>query len=189
MKRLILINGTMGVGKTAVCRELLPLLQPGVFLDGDWCWNMEPFQVTEETRQMVMENCAFLLRQFLHCSAYETILFGWVMHLESIQRDLLSRLLPGGDWELYLFTLRASDSVLQKRLEQDVQAGLRKRDVIRRSLERQELYASMRTVPVQTDGMSPAEAAGWIEDYIRKRPGVKLEDWLKGTFSAVDPQI
>ncbi|MCL2885137.1 MAG: AAA family ATPase, partial [Oscillospiraceae bacterium] len=34
MKRLIFVNGTMGVGKTAVCNELLSLLQPGVFLDG-----------------------------------------------------------------------------------------------------------------------------------------------------------
>ena len=55
MKTLIFINGPMGVGKTAVCRELLERLTPGVYLDGDWCWNMNPFQVTDETKSMVMQ--------------------------------------------------------------------------------------------------------------------------------------
>ena len=43
MKKLILINGTMGAGKTTTCQELLKILQPSVFLDGDWCWKMHPF--------------------------------------------------------------------------------------------------------------------------------------------------
>ena len=50
MKRLYLIGGPMGVGKTTVCQELKRLTAPSVFLDGDWCWDMEPFQVTAETR-------------------------------------------------------------------------------------------------------------------------------------------
>ena len=44
-KQLILVGGAMGVGKSAVCRELLRQLTPGVRLDGDWCWNMNPFVV------------------------------------------------------------------------------------------------------------------------------------------------
>ncbi|WP_418717653.1 hypothetical protein [Bilophila wadsworthia] len=44
-KQLILVGGAMGVGKSAVCRELLRQLTPGVWLDGDWCWNMNPFVV------------------------------------------------------------------------------------------------------------------------------------------------
>ena len=53
LKRLILINGTMGAGKTAVCRELERELAPCAFLDGDWCWEMHPFQVTDETKRIV----------------------------------------------------------------------------------------------------------------------------------------
>lgn len=33
-KHCILINGTMGVGKTTVCKELMKLLPASVFLDG-----------------------------------------------------------------------------------------------------------------------------------------------------------
>ena len=37
MKTIYLIGGTMGVGKTAVCRQLKHDLFRSVFLDGDWC--------------------------------------------------------------------------------------------------------------------------------------------------------
>ena len=47
MKKLILIGGAMGAGKTTVCQKLKPLLAPSAFLDGDWCWDMEPFRVTD----------------------------------------------------------------------------------------------------------------------------------------------
>ena len=61
----------MGVGKTAVCQKMKRKLHNSVFLDGDWCWDSDPFQVTEETKEMVMQNICFLLNQFLHCSAYD----------------------------------------------------------------------------------------------------------------------
>lgn len=92
MKRLYLIGGPMGVGKTTVCQELKRLTAPSVFLDGDWCWDMEPFQVTAETKAMVQENIAFLLGQFLRCSAYETVIFCWVMHQREIIQELLASL-------------------------------------------------------------------------------------------------
>ena len=52
MKRLYLIGGTMGVGKTTVSQQLKHDLPNSVFLDGDWCWDASPFQVTEETKAM-----------------------------------------------------------------------------------------------------------------------------------------
>ena len=51
MKTLYLIGGTMGVGKTTVCQLLKQDLPNSVFLDGDWCWDASPFQVTDETKQ------------------------------------------------------------------------------------------------------------------------------------------
>ena len=54
MKRLIFVNGPMGVGKSAVCSELKRMLAPCAFLDGDWCWDLTPFSVTEETKAMVL---------------------------------------------------------------------------------------------------------------------------------------
>ena len=62
MKRLYVIGGPMGVGKTAACRQLQQLLDRSVFLDGDWCWDAHPFQATEETREMVLENISLYYR-------------------------------------------------------------------------------------------------------------------------------
>lgn len=56
MKNVIFISGTMGVGKTATSVELQKLLSKNVFLDGDWCWNMVPFVVSDETKEMVLNN-------------------------------------------------------------------------------------------------------------------------------------
>lgn len=89
MKRLYMIGGPMGVGKTAACRQLQQLLDRSVFLDGDWCWDAHPFQVTEETREMVLENISFLLNSFLRCSAYDHVIFCWVLHRREIWEDLL----------------------------------------------------------------------------------------------------
>ena len=46
----------MGVGKTTISRQLKKDLHNSVFLDGDWFWDADPFQVTEETKEMVMRN-------------------------------------------------------------------------------------------------------------------------------------
>ena len=75
MKKLYLIGGTMGVGKTTVCQYLKKQLPKSVFLDGDWCWDMSPFQVTEETKAMVLDNICHLLNRFLACSAFDHVLF------------------------------------------------------------------------------------------------------------------
>ena len=51
MKNLYIIGGTMGVGKTTTCQILKQKLKNSVFLDGDWCWDMNPFKVTDETKK------------------------------------------------------------------------------------------------------------------------------------------
>ena len=63
MKTLYMIGGTMGVGKTTVCQQLKQDLPNSVFLDGDWCWDANPFQVTDETKAMVTNNICYLDRK------------------------------------------------------------------------------------------------------------------------------
>jgi len=94
MKKLYLVGGTMGVGKTTVCQRLKKKLANAVFLDGDWCWDADPFQVTEETKKMVTENICFLLNNFLRTTAYENIIFCWVMHEQAIIDSILQNLNP-----------------------------------------------------------------------------------------------
>ena len=166
MKRLFLIGGTMGVGKTVTSQELNRLLPRAVFLDGDWCWNADPFVVTDETKIMVLDNITYLLNNFLHCSAYENIIFCWVMHQQKIIDDLLERLdLP--ECRVHLFSLLCSPQALTERIRADVEAGRRTPDVLERSLARLPLYHTLNTVKVSTDGLTPCETAGLIIDSVR----------------------
>ena len=158
MKHLILVNGTMGVGKTAACTHLLDLLQPGVFLDGDWCWNMKPFVVSGETKAMVMDNIAHQLGNFLRCSAYEYVIFSWVMHREAILRDLLARL-PLEGCQVHKFTLTATPEALHQRITKDIRRGLRGPDALLRSLERVDLYREMDTVKLDVSRITALQAA------------------------------
>lgn len=156
MKTLYLIGGTMGVGKTTVCRQLRNRLTNSVFLDGDWCWDAHPFQVTEETKQMVMENICFLLNQFLHCSAYENVIFCWVMHEQPIMDTILSNI-DRSDCTVKAVSLVCSEAVLRSRLEKDVAAGIRTADVIERSIARLHCYSALNTVKLETDGKTAAQ--------------------------------
>lgn len=161
MKNLFLIGGTMGAGKTAACQILKSKLNNSVFLDGDWCWDMNPFQVTEETKQMVIENICFLLNNFIHCSAYENIIFCWVMHQQAIIDDIISRLTTSG-CKVHAISLICSEEALCARLKKDVAAGIRMEDVIHRSVERIPLYEELNTHKLDVSKISPEQAADFI---------------------------
>ena len=64
-KKLIIINGTMGVGKTTIIKMLYKELENSFWLDGDNCWMMNPFIVNEENKKMVVDNITYILNSFI----------------------------------------------------------------------------------------------------------------------------
>ena len=167
MKNLIFVNGTMGAGKTAVCRALQGRLEPCVFLDGDWCWDMRPFIVTEETKAVVTDNICAMLGNFLRCSAWENIVYCWVMQ-DKASADNILRRLDLTNVNARLFTLMVSEKALRARLDADVQAGKRTADVIERSVARLPLYERMDSEKIDTDALTPDQIAEIIAERIRE---------------------
>lgn len=161
MKDLIIVNGTMGVGKTTTCRALMNRLQPCAYLDGDWCWTMKPFVVSEENKRMELDNIGFVLSSFLANSGYRYIFFSWVLDFDTILHDLLSRL-QGASYRLRRFTLVCSAEALRQRLSGDIRGGLRDADIIERSLERRSRYDAMDTIKIDVSACSPEAAADEI---------------------------
>lgn len=158
MKTLYLIGGPMGVGKTTVSQHLKHLLPRSVFLDGDWCWDAHPFQVTDETKAMVMDNIRHLLGNFLRCTAYEHVIFCWVMHEQSIIDDILSDL-DLTDVRVRCVSLVCDEITLTARLQKDVDNGIRNADIIPRSLSRLTMYSALHTEKIDTSHLSPAQLA------------------------------
>ncbi len=161
MKTLYIIGGTMGVGKTAASQALKQRLPNAVFLDGDWCWDMAPFVVNDETKAMVLDNICACLNSFLRCSTLENIIFCWVLHEQSIIDKILSRLDLIG-CRVVAVSLVCSPDELRRRLEQDIGAGIRAPDIVQRSLARLPLYQKLHTHSIDTTAMSPEEAAAEI---------------------------
>lgn len=162
MKKLYLIGGTMGIGKTTVCQELKQRLPQSVFLDGDWCWDANPFQVTEETKTMVQDNICHLLNNFIHCSAYTTILFGWVMHEQSIIDGLLEQI-DISNCEVICISLIANADTLRERFRLDIEKGIRSADAIEPSIQRLPFYERLNTIKIYTDGKTVNEITQEIE--------------------------
>ena len=158
MKKLFIIGGTMGIGKSTVSQILKRKLPNSVFLDGDWCWDSSPFQVTAETKEMVIKNICAVLNNFLKCSAYENIIFCWVMHEQSIIDAILSGL-DTANCRVLTVSLLCSEQELTQRLQKDVAAGIRTPDVIERSVQRIPLYQNLDTIKVNTSGKNAAEVA------------------------------
>lgn len=151
MKTLYMIGGTMGVGKTTVCRKLKANLPKSVFLDGDWCWDASPFQVTEETKRMVLDNICYLLNNFLICSAYENVIFCWVMHEQTIIDSILDRL-DTRSCTVKCISLIVDENNLRARLERDVSENTRSSDIIEKSVSRIFMYQKLNTVKIDTNG-------------------------------------
>jgi len=148
----------MGVGKTATSRELQKLLPKCVFLDGDWCWHMSPFIVTDETKKMVMDNITHLLNNFISCSEYENIIFCWVMHEQGIIDDVLSRLCKH-DCTLHKFSIVCSEQALIERITIDIEQGIRAEDTIEKSVPRLSNYFGMDTEKIDVSNISAEQAA------------------------------
>lgn len=149
MKNLYLVGGTMGVGKTTVCQRLKKELPNSIFLDGDWCWDSDPFHVTDETKAMVLDNICHWLNNALRCSAYENVIFCWVMHQQSIIDDILARV-NTKDCAVKIISLTCDEISLRSRLDADVAQGIRTADVMEQSVMRLPLYEGLNTVKVDT---------------------------------------
>ncbi len=152
----------MGIGKTTVCQQLKKDLPNSVFLDGDWCWDASPFQVTEETKTMVLDNITHVLQNFIHCSAYDNIIFCWVMHQQAIIDEILGRL-ETENCRIRCVSLIAGQETIRERLTKDVSRGLRTADAVERSLARLPLYQNLNTIKIDTTGKSVLETSAEIQ--------------------------
>lgn len=140
----------MGVGKTATCRELNKNIANSVWLDGDWCWMINPFVVNDENKNMVINNITYLLKSFLINSSLEYIIFDWVIHTEDIYNLILAPL-KELEFEVIKITLSCSEEILKKRIEESIQFN--RRDV-NKSLAYLQLYERMSTLKIDTTDLS-----------------------------------
>lgn len=140
MKHVYLIGGPMGIGKSTVCNQLNQDLDHSVFLDGDWFWNMDPFIVNQDTKNMVLDNITHCLNNFIHTPGIENIIFCWVMHKQDIIDQIIQKLDTEGV-DIHLISLICEKEELIKRMLID----RRDNQTIRKSLQYLEFYKDLDT--------------------------------------------
>ena len=140
MKHVYLIGGPMGIGKSTICNQLNQDLDHSVFLDGDWCWNMDQFIVNQDTKNMVLDNITHCLNNFIHTPGIENIIFCWVMHKQDIIDQIIQKLDTEGV-DIHLISLICEKEELIKRMLID----RRDNQTIRKSLQYLELYKDLDT--------------------------------------------
>ena len=160
MKKLYLINGTMEVGKPQSAKFLRKTEQVGIF-GRDWCWDSHPFQVTDETKAMVIDNICYLLNNFLRCTAYENIVFCWVMDRQEIIDTVLNRL-DTENVDVKIVSLVCSEEALTRRIDKDVRAGLRRVSSIENSISRLSSYYALDSIKIDTTAKTPEEVAEMV---------------------------
>lgn len=161
MKKLIFIGGTMGVGKTTTSKALLQILKPSVWLDGDWCWQMNPWSFNDTNKKMVIENICFLLNNYIRNDNYEYIIFSWVMHKQEIIDEILNHLYLK-DVEINSFSLVCSEKILEQRMISDY----RDETCVLSSIQRIHLYQELETIKINTDHQQVVDVAKQIKKMI-----------------------
>ncbi|MEG1871214.1 MAG: AAA family ATPase, partial [Peptostreptococcaceae bacterium] len=131
-KKLLIINGVMGVGKTTVSKKLYKKLENSFWLDGDNCWNMNPFIVNEENKEMVLNNIGFMINSFLANSSTKYVVFNWVIQSDEIMESVLNKI-DTEDIDVYKITLMCTKEELIRRIEDDIKNGLRDEKNVERS--------------------------------------------------------
>lgn len=166
MKQVIFIGGPMGIGKTAVSKTLVKKLEHSVFLDGDWCWDIHPFVVNDENKQMVLKNITFLLNSFLENTTIQTIVFCWVMHEQTIIDELLAGL--NEPFLFHSFSLISDEQTLAAHFMSDVHQGIRNSEGLENSLARLPLYQKLNTTCIDTSALSIEETVEHLLHLISK---------------------
>ncbi|MBF4695989.1 AAA family ATPase [Fusibacter ferrireducens] len=162
MKKLVIINGAPGVGKTTVCKALNQKIKNSVWLDGDWCWMINPFQVTEENKIMVEDNITHLLKNFLGNRSIETIIFNWVIPHDDLMNSIIGKL-PVEGVKIIKISLISSEEVLSQRMMKDG----RPKEKIEESIKRLEAYWHMDTIKVDSSALSIEQTAERINELIK----------------------
>ena len=77
--KVIIINGPMGVGKTATAKFIAEKNPGTAFIDGDWCMDIHPFVGNRETKAMAVDNILHMIQNYQKCTACRMVVLAWLM--------------------------------------------------------------------------------------------------------------
>lgn len=117
MKKLILLSGSPCVGKTTIGQHLFEQYQNSAYLDGDWCWCVNPFSTKDPRLRNGDKSMSFVLSNYLH-SEFEYVFFTSVVLTDPKIRENILNDITATNYKVIGFTLTCSEETLVKRHDQ-----------------------------------------------------------------------
>jgi deoxyadenosine/deoxycytidine kinase len=91
---IIIINGSVGVGKSTTAEQLHWKFKKSVCLDGDSIGNVNPFEIYDDARITHLYRTLALLIDFHQKNGYANFVINYVFESADSLQDLLDRLRP-----------------------------------------------------------------------------------------------
>lgn len=117
MKNYIIINGTMGAGKSTVGRRVAELLGSAAFIEGDFVIELHPHIDHSETEAMQRDNILHMSKNYYNFNKCESVVLSWIMGENGASKMILevSKL----KYQAYHFILTCNKEVLIERWHKD----------------------------------------------------------------------
>lgn len=167
MKKIVLILGPNGVGKSTTSEILLQKLSKCALVDAAWCRAINPFPFTDATKKAVSDNIYSLFKNYLLCKDIEFIIFPYGFHGERKQifEQVLSRLKQDNiTFELCRVILKCDK---EENIARAVKDG-RERERIERGMKNTYAFYDAYAYPlIDTTHMQPETVAEKILDIFK----------------------
>ena len=160
MNKLILLSGSPCVGKTTVGQYLFGQYENSAYLDGDWCWCVNPFSVKDKRLRNGDKSMSFVLSNYLN-SEFEYVFFTSVVLTDPTIRENILKDIAATDYEVIGFTLTCSEETLVKRHDQRGDKG-------ETNFHWLHLPPYPTDIVIHTDGKTIREIAQELKRYIDK---------------------
>jgi chloramphenicol 3-O-phosphotransferase len=113
---IIIINGSLGVGKSSVADELHYKFDKSVHLDGDAIGDVHPFEIYNVTRIDHLYRTLELLVGFHQKNGYHNFVINYVFESADLLQDLLNLLRPL-DSSIHTYWLTCNEKEQAKRIQ------------------------------------------------------------------------
>ena len=158
--RVVMINGPMGVGKTATGKYIAQQNEGTAFIDGDWCLDIHPFVGNRETKAMAVDNILHMIDNYRKCSVCRMIVLVWLMDEEWV-RERIEKGVADMELDLRSVTLVCDRDALVQRWTDDHACEWRTDEWLEASLNSLSAFSEMENC-IHTSGLSIEQVADMI---------------------------
>lgn len=154
MKRILFLNGTIGVGKTTLGTYIQERMEDCIFIDADTLCFFGKNVYYSQLKNKIIENLVFVINNYLKSDVIDTIIIAWIFDNEKVNKivEKIDR-----TFDLYFFLLDASPKTIEKHLSKNNYPAEQITFLIKESERWRELLCTDSFYRIETDNLSLEE--------------------------------